>query len=201
MDDPRSRTRQTLALGTMPRILVVYHSRTGFTQTVARQIARGCGADLERIVDAAGHDRPGDWRCALDAVLGRGTGIAPSRHAPGDYDLVVVGTPVWCWRVAAPVRSWLQRHRDELRRLAFFCTENGAGQDRVFRDMKRLCGRAPELTLAVRDRDIIRRAHRSAVRAFVAGLQQPPGLLRNHRRRRLAALGGGGSTGLQEQAD
>ncbi len=35
----------------MSRILVVDYSRTGNTHLVAKAIARGCGADLERIRD------------------------------------------------------------------------------------------------------------------------------------------------------
>ena len=40
-------------MGTQSRTLVVYYSRTGNTERVAKDVAARLGADLERIVDKA----------------------------------------------------------------------------------------------------------------------------------------------------
>jgi hypothetical protein len=76
--------------------------------------------------------------------------IQPARHPPGDYALVIVGTPVWAWNMAGPVRSYLHRYADRCRRVAFFCTYGGVGADKVLADMQRLCGRRALATLALR---------------------------------------------------
>lgn len=171
------------------KILVVYYSRTGFTQTVAQQLAHACHADLECIVDDRGRSRADGYaRAALSAALHVASAIAPSRHAPRDYDLVVIGTPIWCWNMASPVRAYIQRHRSAFRRVAFFCTMGGSGQAKVLRDLEVLCGRPAVAALSLRNEEITHRLHRQRLAEFAASLRAGPSLLRGHQRRRIAAL-------------
>ena len=44
---------------------------------------------------------------------------------------VILGTPVWFWGVASPVRTWVLRHRAALDNVALFCTCGGAGHARA----------------------------------------------------------------------
>ena len=172
------------------KILVVYHSRTGFTRTVAEQLAQACHADLEVIMDDKGGGQPGSYAgAALAAALHQDASIAPSQYRPRDYDLVVIGTPIWCWNMASPVRAYIKRHRSALRRVAFFCTMGGSGQTKVLRDLSALCGRPALATLGLRDKQITQQLHRQPLAEFAETLSAGPSLLRGHQRRRIPALG------------
>lgn len=134
----------------MKSVLVVYYSRSGQTESVARDIAARCGADIERIEDR--HSREGFTgylRSALEAILGLRPAIKRGRHSPADYDLVIVGTPVWFWGVASPVRTWVLRHRSQLDQVAVFCTYGGSGQARALDALERLCRRPALARLAL----------------------------------------------------
>lgn len=138
----------------MAKVLVVYYSRSGTTRRLAQAIARIGGWDVEEVIDA--RDRSGllgYFRSALDASLSRLTTLQPERLDPREYDLVVIGTPVWNASVSSPVRTYLHRHSGALRNLAFFVTCGGRGGERVFRQMSELAGRNPmaELTVTARD--------------------------------------------------
>lgn len=136
----------------MSRILVVCYSRTGHTRQVAGELARVLGADLEEIVDPTPRSGlRGYLRSGREAYFRRRPPIAPPVHKAADYDLVVVGTPIWNASLSAPVRSYLERERNEFRSVAFFCTCGGMGMDRVFRQMKDAAGRAPVAQLVVRE--------------------------------------------------
>ncbi len=79
-----------------PKALVVFFSRTGKVRRVAEAIAAELGADVEEIVDT--RDRRGPFgllSAARDAMLRRTARIEEPAHDPADYDLVVIGTPVW----------------------------------------------------------------------------------------------------------
>jgi len=105
------------------RILVVYYSRSGHADLVAKQLAARCHADLERIEDRSPRQGvTGHLRSALESILGLRPAIARACRHPADYDLVIVGTPVWFWGVASPVRTWVHRHRAELKQVAVFCS-------------------------------------------------------------------------------
>ena len=134
----------------MSRTLVVYHSRTGYTRSVALDLAGRLGADLDviRIVQPM-HGPVGYALCALEALAGLAPALRRQDKDPADYDLVVLGTPVWFWSLASPVRSWLEAYGRRGRRFAFFCTMGGSGSGRVFAAMRELTGHAPVATLAL----------------------------------------------------
>jgi menaquinone-dependent protoporphyrinogen IX oxidase len=136
------------------KTLVVYFSRTGNTQALAEQIAHACSADLEDIQEGRYHlGAFGYLRALADATRHQEVPIRPSEFDPADYDLVAVGTPIWAWNMASPVRSYLTRHRGLFRNLALFCTYSGAGESKVFSEMQTQCDRHATARLAVRTRD------------------------------------------------
>jgi flavodoxin len=151
----------------MKKSLVVCFSRTGHTEAVARQLATRLRADLECITEAQGRDGLlGYLRSALEALLGMHPVIARSLHRPQDYDLIVIGTPVWFWNMSSPVRSYLRRHRTHITQVAVFCTMGGSGGAKVQDDMARLLGRPALARLALKERDIDQGRVANAIERF-----------------------------------
>lgn len=156
----------------MTNILVVYYSRTGFTRTIAGRIARACGADLEAIEDVS--DRHGAWgylRSAVGAVLHADGSIVRTQHDPGAYSMVLIGTPVWAGNIPGPVRTYLKSHRHQFRRVAFFCTCGGSGQQKVLGDLEALVGRPALATLAMTDDEVAGKMYSRRLSKFVARIQ------------------------------
>lgn len=159
----------------MNRILVVYYSGSGHTEFVARQIASRCHADLERIQDRQPRRGVvGNLRSSLEALLGLHPAIERGRHRPGDYDLVIVGTPVWFWGVASPVRTWVRRHHAALTNVALFCTCGGSGQAKALDDLERLCGHPALTRLALTERVVPQCQRDPALRRFLLELERVP---------------------------
>ena len=76
--------------------LVIYYSRTGNTKFVAEEITAELGAYIEEIVDLKSREgRPGWLSATRDGTGNRQTNIAETKRYPTNYDLIVVGTPVW----------------------------------------------------------------------------------------------------------
>jgi flavodoxin len=143
----------------MSNVLVVYYSRTGNTRRVAEELAARGGWDLERVIDTRPRDGLiGYLRSGFDSLFRRTTTLAPPRHDPADYDLVVVGTPVWNASVSTPIRTWLEERRGLLPALAFFATEGGRGAPHAFRQMALLAGGTPIATLELTDEELRRGA-------------------------------------------
>lgn len=130
--------------------LIAYYSMSGHTRTLADEIRNATGAEMEEI----GEPRPrrgfgGVMRALFDAVARRTPPILAARHDPGDYELLVIGGPVWAGRMAAPVRTYAQRYGARAPHVAFFCTEGGRGADTAFADLEKLCQKPPDATLVV----------------------------------------------------
>jgi flavodoxin len=157
----------------MERIRVVYFSRDGHTRHLAREIADACGAELDEITEPGDRRGPGGYlRSALEALLGLCPELKPAAHTPGRDELLVIGTPVWFWNMASPVRSYLEAQRDRLGRVAFFCTCESSGQDKVLHDLRRLCHRAPVATLALAGPARDQGAHAAQLADFVRSLRR-----------------------------
>jgi flavodoxin len=167
----------------MTKTLIVYHSRNGYTQRVAKELAGRLAADLDEIRIVQPLDGPlGYAMCAIEAIAGLAPALRPTQKNPAAYDLVVVGTPVWFWSLASPVRSWLEMHPLKGRRFAFFCTMGGSGATCAFSTMKQLTGGEPVATLALTDHEVDATAGAkldSFVRALSTGRRQGPTLASN----------------------
>jgi flavodoxin len=154
-----------------PKVLLVYYSRTGTTRLVAEAISASLACDVEEIVDTRNRlGILGYLRAGFDAAFRRLTTLKPTRYDPANYDLVIVGTPIWNASLSAPVRTYLTEHKGQLKTVAFFCTYGGSGSRRVFRQMAATCGSKPLDLLDIREGEVKRGEHTPRVRAFVASL-------------------------------
>lgn len=154
------------------RILVVYYSRSGNTRRVARAIATALEADIEELADPM--ERQGAWgysRCFVEALFHRPVRLQAPTHDPGAYDLVIVGTPVWVGRPSSVVRTFLERYRSRLPRIAFFLTHGGTARERVLSAMTAAAGKRPEARMAIRERDLDGGEYAALVDRFVAALR------------------------------
>ncbi len=46
---------------------------------------------------------------------------SPSKD-PSEYDLVILGTPVWAGKMSSPLRSYIKTTAGKFKTVAFFCT-------------------------------------------------------------------------------
>ena len=153
------------------KTLVVYYSRSGHTRQVANEIAAHCGADLEVIREANSRDGlVGYFHSGWQALIGAAPPVCPTIIDPANYDLVILGTPIWNFSLAPPVRSYAQRYGAHFKQVAFFCTEGGAGDQRAFSELARICAREPITTLTVTEKQLPEPAHKEPLRSFVARL-------------------------------
>lgn len=121
--------------------LVVYYSRTGNTKKVAQQIAITISGqcDIDEIVSRKKYSgKFGYIKAVFDAIFKKRPLIKNIKN-PEKYDLVVIGTPNWGGRMAAPVRSYI--YKNKFKKVAFFCVQGGSGAERVIADMKKLLER------------------------------------------------------------
>lgn len=141
----------------MKKILVVYYSRTNTTKKVAVQLVEKLGADVEEIKDTV--DRTGARGYLIsgrDATLRRLTVLEKSEKNPANYDLVIIGTPIWSWNMSVPVRTYIAENKDKFREVAFFCTMGGSGDERAFREMSEIIGKQPVTTLTLKTVEVVK---------------------------------------------
>ena len=106
--------------------LVIYYSLDGMTATLAKTIADTIGADVlelrpkKPIPQAAGFVKKLVLG-GMQVLLKRQPELLPLEQNPADYDLIVMGTPVWVGHLSAPFRTFLATTRLQQKQIALFC--------------------------------------------------------------------------------
>ena len=114
------------------KILIAYYSKTGNTERVAKDLATSLNADLEKLIDKK--NRSGIWGWlsgGRDGMKKRLTEIAETTHNPADYDLIILGTPIWGWDMVPAVRTYLEKEKGNCKNMALFVTSGNTEVEKV----------------------------------------------------------------------
>jgi flavodoxin len=136
------------------KTLVTFYSRTDITRKVAKELAEKLNADLDEIKDT--QSRSGVWgflKSGFQANRKKLTTLMPMEKDPEQYDLVVIGTPVWSGKMSVPVRTYLHQNRDKIKAAALFCTMGGSGMESTIKGMEEYVG-IPVATVGLRKKDV-----------------------------------------------
>jgi flavodoxin len=154
----------------MARNLVVFYSRSGHTKKVAEAVAASLQCDLEELVDMKKRGGLfGFIKSGRDAMRKAESDIKKVQKNPGDYDIVILGTPIWGGNMAPAVRTYINRYRDQLKGVAFLCTSGSGDPQKSFSEMEEICGKAPVATVSVSAKDTDSGDFASAVETFTEG--------------------------------
>ncbi len=145
---------------------------TGNTKKVAREIASRLNCDIAEINDLL----------QLLGPLGRVIAsrfykskiwirIKEIKNDMENYDIIILGTPVWASTMAGPVRSVISKYHSQFNQVAFFCTyANDEGN--TFQEMEVLCKKKPIGTLGVVKTDLKTEKYKKKVSRFIADLRK-----------------------------
>lgn len=112
--------------------LVVYYSRTGNAKFAAETIAATIGADLQEVVDLKKRSGPlGFLSGGKDATQGKETQIGETKWSPKDYDLIILGTPVWSSAPTPAIRTYINQTDLSGKKVALFFTAGGENQKAI----------------------------------------------------------------------
>lgn len=152
----------------MSPVLVVCYSYTGNSRQAAQWLCSSHGWPLGEISDIAPRGR---LRCLFDSLLRRRPGIRYDGPEPADFRRVVLVAPVWVYRLAGPMRSFVVLHRQVLPRVAVIATMDGAGATNVFAEVSRLLGHRPIAVASLTADEIADGSGRAKLLEFGAALE------------------------------
>ena len=165
-------TSEDLANGDWVKYLVVYYSRTGNTKNLAHQIAEAFDSDIDEILDTRKRKGVGGWLSAgRDATGKRDTDITVEKN-PLDYDVIIIGTPIWASNLTPAIRKYLKTFDLQGKKVAFFATSAGDGQSEVFAQMRALCLDIEDLgSFGTSQKRMKAGEHEVELKAFLEGLK------------------------------
>lgn len=121
--------------------LIVYYSRTGTTKKVAEALAEKTQGEVVAINDNIDRSGPLGWlKSGKEGGAKKVISIDDINKNISDYDLVILGTPVWAGNMSSPVRSFIENKKDKIKKIAFFTTQGSSKEQKVFKEVNDLFG-------------------------------------------------------------
>jgi len=151
----------------MSKILVVVYSYTGTCRRLAELLCDEQGWPMAEITDARPRSGAlGLWRCLFDSWLRRQPPIHYTGLPPDGFDAVVLVAPIWAYRLAGPMRTFVASRRESLAEVAVAPVMGGSGAPNAIAEVGRLLGRAPILSTAFTAREVEEGSCAARLRAF-----------------------------------
>ncbi len=155
------------------KILVAYYSRNGSTRKVSKIISEMLQCDVEEIYDTK--KREGMWGFFIsgrDAMLKKPTIIKETEKDSSQYDVVLIGTPIWAGNISCAVRTYINYNKDKFKKVAFFYTSGGTQGDKIFNDIERLCNKKSIANMGLTKKQISDDMYLQTVNEFIANIKQ-----------------------------
>ena len=121
--------------------LVIYYSKTGNTKLMAETMSEEIKADVLAIKPQKEIKSRGFMlymRGGLQSISKRTIKLEDTDiDLQDDYDLIIIGTPVWAGRLNPVVRSFLKKNQFANKKFGLFCTCASKG-DGVLEDLRNI---------------------------------------------------------------
>ena len=124
---------------------VVYYSLNGHTEAAAKSVALALQADLIPLRTKKAYPSKGFakfYHGGKSALKGETPELTPYDFDAAQYDLIVIGTPVWASRFAPPIHTFIRDNRDALagKPVAAFVCLGGSGGEKTLTRLKEALG-------------------------------------------------------------
>ena len=125
--------------------LVLYYSETGTTKTVAQELQKQLGADIESIEAVkpyTGNFQETIQRGQREMQSGEGPEIKPLMKKTADYDVIFLGYPIWFGTYAMPIATLVKQEDFDGKTIVPFCTFGSGGLNTTTDGLKKALPKA-----------------------------------------------------------
>ncbi len=125
--------------------LVLYFSETGTTKTVAQELQKQLGADIEEIEAVepySGNFQKTIQRGQREMQNGEMPAIKPLKKKMADYDIIFLGYPIWFGTYANPIITLVKEQDFAGKTIVPFCTFGSGGLNTSSDELKKALPKA-----------------------------------------------------------
>jgi len=119
--------------------LIVYYSLEGNTELVAGKIQKNIDADVIRLIPKKEYPK-GNFKKYLwggkSVTLGEKPELMEYSFVVDDYDVIVIGTPIWAGTFAPPIKTFLADNKLSGKDIYLFACSGGGSADKCFEKLK-----------------------------------------------------------------
>lgn len=121
---------------------VIYYSFEGSTKFIAEIIAQEIGADILELKPEKEIKTHGFMKYVWggrQVVMKIKPKLLSFAKNPNDYDVIIIGTPVWAYTFTPPLRTFFSEVKLQNKKIVLFCCSDGE-KGKIFENMKKELG-------------------------------------------------------------
>jgi len=114
----------------MTKILIVYYSLTGNTQFIAEALRETIEADILELKPVKELNPESGTKFmwgGFQSTMKKKPELMDFNINPLEYDLIILGTPVWAWNISPPMRTFLSMFDLHSKNVALLMSHAGDG--------------------------------------------------------------------------
>ena len=122
------------------KALVVYFSFEGNTKLVAKKISETINADLVELKTSKVYPKEGIGKFfwgGKSVIFGEKPELINQPIDMKQYDVIIIGTPVWAGTFAPPIKSLISQYPIQGKKIGMFACHGGGGASKCFEKLKK----------------------------------------------------------------
>ncbi|WP_133013713.1 flavodoxin family protein [Clostridium cuniculi] len=108
--------------------LLIYYSHDGNTKFVAETISKIIEADIMELIPEENINITGIMKISWGVrqlITHPKPKLLRNNINPSDYDMIVIGTPVWSYTFSPPINTFFNEYKLSGKKVAIFCCHGG----------------------------------------------------------------------------
>jgi flavodoxin len=136
--------------------LIVFYSRTGKNEAVAKILSEKLNFEFEKIIDKK--KRLGIFGFIIsgyEALTEKLTEIENLKHDLSNFEHIIIGTPVWAGKITPAVRTFLIKYGKDISFYSIFSVSGfGEKNSKILNDFTKIIGKEPKSNLMLKENEI-----------------------------------------------
>lgn len=145
----------------------MYFTRSGNTERVVKKVHESVGGDVELISEPINRKGIMGWlRSGGQNSRREVAEINEIQYDPGNYDLVILASPIWAGAVSAPMWGYMMKNLEKLIKTAVFLSNDSGIVEKAFDELREILVNPPLVTGSLQ-RSKIKTEFNSTVKNFI----------------------------------
>ena len=136
------------------KILIVYYSRTGKAEIIAKDLQNKLGCDMDKI-EYANKKRVSFIGAIFEAFKKKTIKIKGAVHSPVDYEKIIFITPIWASAMSTPIRSYMAEHKTDIKSYSLIATCGSSEISDTLKDAVNVMQKEPVVSERYTDKQIV----------------------------------------------
>ncbi|MBI1767193.1 MAG: hypothetical protein HYR67_02325 [Bacteroidetes bacterium] len=124
------------------KLAIVYYSYSGNNESLAKELRLRFGSDLVKIEE---QKKRTSFTILLDLAFGRDAKVRKPKVFLRDYETLIFIAPVWDFKIATPMKSFIKMEREHIRNYAFItvCGGREGQKQKITEQLQYMVGKKP----------------------------------------------------------